>query len=71
MKWKQLAALIAAMPEEQQETDATVLLMDSDQVCPVMDFVTSWLLHPNREAVGIDQVEDVLDHEHPYLTVAG
>jgi len=67
MTWKQLSDKILAMPQEQQETDLSVLLMTTNEVMPVIEFVTDW--STERESKGVDQVDGVLDNDHPYLTV--
>ena len=74
MTWKQLSDKILTLPQEQQETDLSILLMTKDEVMPVIDFVTDWgagsrLSDADIAAMGVSQVDGVLDENHPYLTV--
>jgi len=75
MTWKDLAKKINDMTDEQQYTDVTVLLMNSDEVLGVMDFYlfAIWQGSDAKFAIGqelrIDQVAGVLDNGHPYLIV--
>jgi hypothetical protein len=76
--YKQLAERILAMPAEAQENNVSILLMDSDEVMPMLDFVDDdWAATdvPDEQdsdyfARGINQVAGVLDDGHPYITVA-
>ncbi len=71
MKYEDLYQALAKMPEESRKNlDVTVLAMDTDEVIPVMDFVTDWESEENWEGLGIDQVKGILDDGHPYLTIA-
>ncbi len=54
--------------KEWLDADVTMLLMDSDEVMPVMDFVIDW--KTEKKEKGVEQVEGVLDDGHPYFTVA-
>lgn len=65
--YRQLRDQINSLPEDQLDNHASVLVMDSDEVLPVMDFVTNW--NEEREEHGVDQVEGILDDGHPYLTI--
>lgn len=68
MTYRQLLEKLKAMSDEQLDgMDVTVFLMETDEVFPVTDFVTDW--STDREAKGVDQVEGVLDDDHPYLIV--
>ena len=74
MTWKDLAKKINDMTDEQQYTDVTVLLMNSDEVLGVMDFICcDWQGSDAKFVIGqelrIDQVAGVLDNGHPYLIV--
>lgn len=68
MTYRELAEKINGLSTDQQGCNVNVLLMDSNEVAPVMDFVTDWTVE--RDAKGVDQVEGILDNGHPYLTVA-
>ena len=71
MTYKDLLAQIQYMTKDEQNKDVTVLLMDTDEVVPVCDFVTEWnVTKIHRDNFCIDQVEGVLDDGHPYFTVA-
>jgi hypothetical protein len=79
MTYKQLAEKILAMPAEKQENDVSILLMDSDEVVEIFDFVDDWVEIdvPDKDergsdyyARGINQVAGILDDGHPYITVA-
>ena len=72
MTWKDLAKQINDMTEEQQNTDVTVLLMNSDEVFGVLDFVTvDWhdddVLSESGYTFGLDKVSGVLDEGHRTL----
>ena len=74
MTWKELADRISKMTEEQQETYVTVLLMNTDEVFGVIDFVDEeWdeVLADSDfgKESGIDQVIGVLDNGHPFIVV--
>lgn len=71
MTWLQLADKIRTMSSEQQETDVTIALLNSSEAVQVLDFVSDWNESKSeREEVGLDFVEGVLDDNHPYLTIA-
>ena len=73
MTWKQLADKINGMDAGQQDTDVSVLLMDSGEVFGIMDFVETWDVPDadttTGQAFGVDLVAGVLDDGHPYITV--
>jgi len=64
MNWKALAEKIAKMTPEQQGTDVTVLLSDSNE------FQAAHGLGFNEQKNNMDNF-DVLDPDHPYLFVDG
>ena len=74
MTWKDLVEKINEMNSEQQHTDVTVLLKQTDEVFPACDFVSfDWtggyagsVPHPIK---GVDQVTGVLDNGHPFIVV--
>jgi len=71
MTYKEIAKQIAEMTPEQQDCDASVLLMTHDEVMPVMDLVTNWdVSRATKQAMGIDQVDGVLEDNHPFFTVS-
>lgn len=71
MTYRNMVKLASQMNDEQLDSDVTVLLMNSDEVVPVSDFVSNWdTMLNHREEVGLDQVSGILDENHPYLTVA-
>lgn len=75
MTYKDIMEKIAKMTPEQQNANPTALLMDSDEVIPIMDFVGDWrmeipLAGTTGEMLGVDQVDGVLDNDHPYFTIA-
>ena len=75
MTYKDIMEKIAKMTSEQQACSPTVLLMDSDEVISVMDFVGNWnmeipLTGTEGEMLGVDQVDGVLDKDHPYFIIA-
>lgn len=75
MTYKDIMDKIAQMTQEQQKCSPTVLLMDSDEVIPIMDFVGDWKMEipidgTEGEMLGVDQVDGVLDEDHPYFTIA-
>lgn len=57
MNWKQLAQAILEMPEEQQEQDVTIYLLDANEYFPIHAL----------EQTGEDN--DVLDPGHVVLVV--
>jgi succinyl-CoA synthetase beta subunit len=71
MTWRELANRLVDLNEEQLNSDVTVLCMNVGECYPVMDFVKHWSEIPanDREVVGLDQVEGVLDDNHPYFTI--
>lgn len=70
MTYKEIAKQIAEMTPGQQECDASVLLMTHDEVIPVMDLVDNWdVSSSTKKAMGIDQVDGVLDKDHPFFTI--
>ncbi len=69
MTWNDLARNIAAMTAEQRGTDVTILLMNSNEIIAATDHVRDWSKNPDPRAVGLDQVDGILDYDHPYLTV--
>lgn len=82
MTYEQLKEQLESLNKTQLQQDVSVLLMNSDEVCPVCDFVGDWpeeVLDVQGQpindyaadcaAVGVHQVEDVLDDNHPYLTI--
>lgn len=56
MTYKELAAMIGIMNDEQQSCDATVYLSETDEYLPV-------------NKVGVQDEDDVLDKNHPFLTI--
>lgn len=71
MTYRQLAQAISWMTDEQKDSDVTVLLMNEDEVYGACDFVRNWPdpKSPEGQEQGVDQVDGVLDPNHPYLTV--
>ena len=70
MTYDDIAKKIAQMTPEQRQCNPAVLLLNTDETMPVLDFVTTWKVGPaDRQAMGIDQVDGVLDDEHPFLTI--
>lgn len=53
--WKQLAKYINSMPEEQQDTDVTILSIDDEYYAAVNGIYAT------------DDEDGVLDELHPYL----
>lgn len=68
MTWQELADKISQMSHEQRNQDVTVLCMNQAECHPIMDFVTDWT-QSDVEELGLDQVQDVLDYGHAYLTI--
>lgn len=72
MTWRELANRLVDLNEEQLDSDVTVLCMNQGESYAVMDFVTNWSDHStidDRDAVGIEHVDGVLDDNHPYFTI--
>ena len=68
MTYKDLRDILDRLPQDKLDCDVTALLMDSDEVVGVMDFVTTW--KDECELKGVPQVEGILDEGHPYLTIS-
>ena len=71
MTFKELATQILAMPEDAQESDATVVLLHTEEVIPVHKFAPNWD-HPDNTAYAttdLQIVDGVLDYDHPFLTI--
>lgn len=70
MTYKDIMEKIGSMLPEDQDKDASVLLMGTDEVIPLLDFVTTWnVSKADQIAMGIDQVDGVLDYGHPFFTI--
>jgi hypothetical protein len=69
MTYKDIMNKIGTLSPEQKNCDASVLLMNSNEVIPVLDFVGSWQETPDIQLVGIDQVDGILDQNHPFFTI--
>lgn len=77
MTYKELAEKILAMSEEKQGNDVTILTLDSEEILPTIDFVTSWGsvgdvedMNPEYYSQGVDIADGALDEGHPYLSIA-
>ncbi len=71
MTYEDIAKKILAMPLNKQKSDAAVLLMTTDEVMPVMDLVDNWDVNEfHKRAMGIDQVDGVLDDGSPFFTIS-
>jgi len=76
MTYRELAKEIEAMKREQQDCDVSIVLLDTQESIPVIDFVWNWVSpgdNPEYDdediALGIDIVDGVLDEGHPYITI--
>ena len=71
MTYRKLRFMLKNLSEEHLDDDVTVLLMETDEIVPVMDIVMSedWSNISEKESLGLDQVDGVLDYGHPYLTI--
>ena len=73
MTYKELAEKILALSDERQQDDVSILLMNTNEVFGIMDFVTNWEDEDadtlTGQACGIDQVAGVLPENNPYMTV--
>ena len=70
MTHRDLLKKLSTLSEEQLDTDLTVVLLDTEEVYPVIDFITTWeVFAEDSAAKGIDIVDEVLDDEHPFFTV--
>jgi hypothetical protein len=67
MTYKQLKEQIEKMSEEDQELDVTVYATGIDEVFPTPHFVTDWSIE--RDTDLIDEVDGILDHNHPFLGI--
>jgi len=75
MTYKQLAKQILALPEDRQNDDISVLLMNQGEVLEIIDFVTGWTEedaaydYDKKTNWGLDFVDGVLDEGHAFITV--
>jgi len=54
MTWKELAERIEKMSEEEKDKDVSILLLESDEVIPISDFVDDCILDEgNPYLVGV------------------
>jgi len=75
MTYRDMLNKLSTLSPAQLDTNVTILDMNGDEVYPATDFVTGWS-SPNdgssythgQRAMGVDQVDGVLDEGHPYLT---
>lgn len=65
--WEQLAEEINAMSEDEKKSDATVVLVDSDVVMPVMLFRSFGLRSAPADEKNI--VDNKLEEWQPYMVV--
>ncbi len=71
MTYREIAKQIANMTAGQRDCDAAVLLMTTDEVMPVMNLVDNWdVSSSTKKAMGIDQVDGVLDDDSPFFTIS-
>ena len=74
MTYRDLAKKINAMSADKQDNDISVLLLGSNEVLEIFDFVTDdWTEDDEQNsdyfARGVDKVAGVLDDGHPFLTI--
>jgi hypothetical protein len=69
-----LAEQINNLDVDQQNSDVSIVLLDSTEIIPVLDFVTYWKEKDDYTeedlALGLDIVDGGLDADHPFLTVS-
>jgi hypothetical protein len=65
MTWKELAERIERMSEENKDKDLSILLLESDEVIPISDFVDDW--KDDDDGQWTLQVSGILDEGNPYL----
>ena len=77
MTYKELANKILTLSEEKQNTDVSIVTLDSTEVFKAIDFVEDWKEVETTDQwtdeyfeKGSDIVDGVLDEGHPYLTIA-
>ena len=80
LTYRKLRDMLSQIPEEHIDDDVTVLVNDNDdyECCQMTDFVAKWPDPQHNEeempvgdynAMLVDQVEGVLDDDHPYFTL--
>lgn len=76
--YRELRWMLINMPEEHLDKNVSILLMNSNEVRPVIDVVTEWpkeeldsegLPTGDYDAMQTHKVEGILDDGHSYLTV--
>ena len=65
MQYRELLEKLSKMTPEQLDLDVSVLLIETDEVFAVANLVTEW----SPQEGTVEQVQGVLDDNHPYLTI--
>jgi len=77
MTYRELQKSIEEMTDEQKDCDVSIVLLNTQDSIPAIDFVHSWEsanfygpeLQDEVMALGIDIADGVLDNGHPYITI--
>lgn len=67
MTYKELRDKLNTLTDEQLDCDLTIVDLDLEETYPICDFVSDWSSR-ERDALGLDIVDGVLDDEHLYFT---
>ncbi len=70
MTYRAIRERLHRLTDEQLDSDATLVLLNTGEAVPIIDFVGKWSeLDREKNSVGLDLVDSVLDTDHPFLTV--